>query len=375
MSIESLADPVSEESPVGQDCAPDIQTWNLELMDEYLVERARQRGRERFAEQDGLVEAEARNAEAVRDEGKRRLASLEGILKDVMKTSAVNAEQVAKFMRDKIGDLLTKRGKDLRLLPPLCSACTYFDGLQGYAATVDLALRLIQAFPVDLFPRPDEDDPGDLWERVNAVSELVAGAGIQTLLGSAVVVESKQLGRITLAELVGGVHSEGEDVEVSDHDLGAFLGSLESEVVGTALTTLRNAEAAVSALVWGFDAGDRPTPKVGVRLARAAQRIAEFIEAGTSDTPVSDNSGSASPVAAPGAGVRVAARLQTREDAHRAIEEVIRFLEALEPAHPAPLLLKRANRLLRMSFIDIINDMAPQAMDQVLGIVGTTPSE
>ena len=51
MNLETLSDPLPGESPAGKDCEPQIQSQNLALMSEYLVERSLQKGRERAAEQ------------------------------------------------------------------------------------------------------------------------------------------------------------------------------------------------------------------------------------------------------------------------------------------------------------------------------------
>ena len=90
MTLEQLSDALPGELPVGRDCAADIESQNLALMMEYLVERANQKTRERGAEQPDQDPGEARNAAALRDEGKRRLVSLEGILKDLLKVSSVS---------------------------------------------------------------------------------------------------------------------------------------------------------------------------------------------------------------------------------------------------------------------------------------------
>ena len=52
------------------------------------------------------------------------------------------------------------------------------------------------------------------------------------------------------------------------------------------------------------------------------------------------------------------------------LESVCEFLERTEPAHPAPLLIRRAARLLDLSFLDIIRDIAPGAADQIENLGG-----
>jgi type VI secretion system protein ImpA len=63
-------------------------------------------------------------------------------------------------------------------------------------------------------------------------------------------------------------------------------------------------------------------------------------------------------------------RLRNRADARRALESVCEFLERTEPAHPAPLLIRRAARLLDLSFLDIIRDIAPEAAGQIENLGG-----
>src|SRR6185436_1120667 len=74
----------------------------------------------------------------------------------------------------------------------------------------------------------------------------------------------------------------------------------------------------------------------------------------------SDAGGAPAPAAeAEGSGDGAPGKLKTRADARRMLESVCDFLERTEPAHPAPILIRRAARLLDLSFVDIIRDLAP----------------
>jgi type VI secretion system protein ImpA len=73
---------------------------------------------------------------------------------------------------------------------------------------------------------------------------------------------------------------------------------------------------------------------------------------------------------AAGAAPSVSGEVRTREDAIRLLDKVCDFLERQEPSNPAPLLIRRAKRLMTMSFVDIINDMAPESLVQVRNIAG-----
>lgn len=64
--------------------------------------------------------------------------------------------------------------------------------------------------------------------------------------------------------------------------------------------------------------------------------------------------------------------LRSRHDALLALESVCRYLERTEPSHPAPLLLRRAQRLMHMNFREIVRDMAPAALPQLDALTGET---
>ena len=63
--------------------------------------------------------------------------------------------------------------------------------------------------------------------------------------------------------------------------------------------------------------------------------------------------------------------IRSREDALRALERVCDFLARNEPTNPAPLLIRRAQRVMTMPFLDIIRELAPDAAGQVETITGS----
>jgi len=57
--------------------------------------------------------------------------------------------------------------------------------------------------------------------------------------------------------------------------------------------------------------------------------------------------------------------IRNREDAWRVLDRVCEFIERTEPAHPAPLLIRRAQRLLRKNFLEIVEDLSPEALSSI----------
>jgi len=66
--------------------------------------------------------------------------------------------------------------------------------------------------------------------------------------------------------------------------------------------------------------------------------------------------------------------LRSRQDAISALDRVITYLEQTEPGNPAPLLIKRAQRLIGVSFLEIMSDLAPDALGSIENITGRSNS-
>jgi type VI secretion system protein ImpA len=52
------------------------------------------------------------------------------------------------------------------------------------------------------------------------------------------------------------------------------------------------------------------------------------------------------------------------------LENVCKFIEQSEPSNPAPLFIRRAQRLLSRSFLEIIQDLAPDSLGQIQKLAG-----
>jgi type VI secretion system protein ImpA len=73
-------------------------------------------------------------------------------------------------------------------------------------------------------------------------------------------------------------------------------------------------------------------------------------------------------------GVAMPGQIKSRDDVVRAIDQICAYYERAEPSSPVPLLLRRAKRLATMSFVQIMKDMAPDAMNQIENIGGRSDS-
>ena len=64
--------------------------------------------------------------------------------------------------------------------------------------------------------------------------------------------------------------------------------------------------------------------------------------------------------------------VRSRDDVVMLLDKIIGYYERHEPSSPLPLLLARCRKLAALSFLDIVKDMAPAALQQVELLGGIT---
>jgi type VI secretion system protein ImpA len=69
------------------------------------------------------------------------------------------------------------------------------------------------------------------------------------------------------------------------------------------------------------------------------------------------------------------AEIRSRQDVARMLDQICAYFEKNEPSNPAPLLLRRAQRLSTMNFFDIVRDIAPDALGAVETVAGSRPDQ
>jgi type VI secretion system protein ImpA len=262
--------------------------------------------------------------------------------------------------------------KDLRIAMHLVRALTRLENLVGFTAGIGFVSDLLEHYWTDLHPRLDADDNNDPTLRLNALAPLEAPRGpgaAETLLRDlreAAVVPPSTQGRVTLRDLL-----------IADGRLpGAVAGQATAAIEAMLREAVEKDPAVAAVPAEAIAAAQRlrslVVERVGSELAPdvsaivdmlkpAAQRLARL--AGLADASA-DGTGPA------GGQARFGGEIRGRDDVNRAIDAICAFMERTEPANPAPLLLRRAQRLLNKSFVELIADLAPESIGQVKLIAG-----
>jgi type VI secretion system protein ImpA len=71
-----------------------------------------------------------------------------------------------------------------------------------------------------------------------------------------------------------------------------------------------------------------------------------------------------------GAQPAVAGEIRSRDDAVKVLELVCNYLERHEPSNPAPLFIRRAQRLIKKNFLEIVRDLMPDSLSQLEKLAG-----
>ena len=155
----------------------------------------------------------------------------------------------------------------------------------------------------------------------------------------------------------------GESVPTEDGVLKGVAASLaDASELGPAMQAgYEAAQSLASSLERHIEADQAPDL---ASLKKVLQRVADAGRKAAGDTSVGEEATASAPAA------RAVGTISSREDANRALERVCEWIERNEPSNPAPLLIRRAQRLMSKSFIDIIRDLAPDGLKQVEKLAG-----
>jgi type VI secretion system protein ImpA len=266
------------------------------------------------------------------------------------------------------------RSKDLRAATGLAKALLRTGGFVGFADGLTVLRGLVEEYWGSLHPQPDPDDGNDSTMRVNILSGL-AEPSVLAAVRAAPLVASRAIGRFTL-----------KDVEIASGDLpapggteAATTATIEAAVMDCDLAVL---EATVNAARAGFEAlnavetyvaqqiGVEQGPAFG-KVSALLKKAGTFLAAGlarrqpaaTGDAGAFGASdGGATPAAA---GPALSGEIRSREDVLSALDKICRYYAKHEPSSPIPMFMERCQRLVSMNFVDIVKDLAPDAMNQV----------
>jgi len=276
---------------------------------------------------------------------------------------------------------LLGRTRDLRLALLWGRACLNVDGLEGLAPALRLIHGLLDRFWDDVHPRNDPDD-GDAFARLSVLGSLDKLDGFLGDVRQVPVLNDRRLGGLRIREIEIGLERLAARPDESVRTTGQLQGLLGDLPELAYRLRVCHAESTEALKQLQQVMNDR----FGLELAIDVRGLRNMIDAvkavlpepageessaqaGSAEMARSDD-GADAPRRGKGGGPQ---NIESREDAIKAIQSICAYLERSEPTNPAQLLLRRAERLIDKSFLQLVRDLAPDAVGEVARIMGVDP--
>jgi len=274
---------------------------------------------------------------------------------------------------------LLARSRDLRLAVHLLRANLALQGILGLTEGLRLVERLLEERWDSVYPALDADDDMDPTLRINSLAILADRA---TVL--------KDLREVTLILLPGLGPLNLRMLEIATGEMALPVGQEKVALasIERALQDVDQADliAARGALVRAYDSAVNIETilvrHVGHARALNLDGLTRMLKRGRDVLGLEDGTGDEQAdadvdlqaVHAVGGSVRIGGgrpvppdtgEISNRDDVVRVLSKLISYYELHEPSSPLPILLLRAQRLVPKRFIDILEDLAPDGLQQI----------
>ena len=281
---------------------------------------------------------------------------------------------------------LLGRTRDLRVAMPLVRALLALHAMPGFANGVRLLERLVEERWDCVHPELDPDDGHDPTLRINSLAQLTDPATILRDLRETAFIMLPGLGPLTLRvlEQANGEAPvpEGQSALASE-SIQAALGDVSDEALQTATDAVNGALASVTSLEAAIERHVGSAQSLNLdALTRQLRRMADLLasrggaaqetalDEASDDTEASGQGAAAAPRAA-----AITGDVASRADVIRMIDKILAYYQRYEPSSPVPMLLERAKRLAPMSFMEVMENLAPDSLQQLYVIRGPQPGE
>jgi len=343
LDVENLLEPVSEENP----CGP-----NLEYDDLFVAFENAARGKSEQQYGDTIIAAEEPDWREVR----------------------------------RLGLELVPRTKDLRVGCLLARGLLETDGIPAFTEALALIRGYVERYWQFVHPQLDPDDDNDPTLRMNTISSLSDPATTVKSLRILPIVSARAVGRFSLRDIS---IANGEMPPVLDEEpprsstieaafMECELDQLKSraadlrdcvehvESIETTVTNQVGASRAVS-LESLLETLRELQSVIHKYLSRRDVGMDDALQVGQNDS-LNLSPGQVLPASRDG-------EFRSREDVVTALDRICQYYDRWEPSSPIPLLLRRAKRLASKSFLEIVKDLSPSAVDQIQALSGPEHDE
>ena len=288
----------------------------------------------------------------------------------------------------KLADQLLTRTRDIRVFVNYLRALTETKGIPGLGDGLRLLTTVIEKYWESIHPQLDADDNNDPTERINILMTLCDFESFLKPLHTIPLVESRSLGRFNLRDIQianGSVdYKSEEDNEIPS--LAAIDGAFQdcetdelkvlAQSASEALADLDQLESFITERVGVNDAASFSEFRAVLKEINTVysgqverlglsenQDVGEKSDEGDEGT---EQSGVAKVVKSAPPGIN------NNQDVIKALNLIAAYYRKKEPSSPIPLLLDRIIGLVGKDFMAVLQDLAPNGVEQVEFLCGSS---
>jgi type VI secretion system protein ImpA len=312
--------------------------------------------------------------------------ALDGLIAGKPETQFSAAEEPDwKAVRDACLELF-EQSKDLRVAVKLSLALVKLEGAVGLRDGLALLKGLLERYWAELYPKLDPEENNDPLERVNILSSLSTPLGtfgdplrFLQRLRQIPLANSPRMGWFSLADIAGDKitlpNGQEKPIASAGQIKAAFRDTKADELEGSgraisdSIALAKEIDGFLTATVGAGQAADMGA--LMAVLTEIQKNLAPYMPKIPGQAEVqSEHAGDGALETASGSGA-----IQSRQDVVRVLDRICEYYARTEPSSPLPLLLRRAQRLAEMDFLQIVDELTPAMRAQLDPIVGARPAE
>lgn len=305
-------------------------------------------------------------------------------------------------------DSLLERTKDMRVAVYLARCSLQMEGLESFRMALALLRGYVENYWDSVHPELDRSDNDDPTYRMNTLVTLCDEETIVREVREAPLVSSRAMGQFNLRDLerareaidspppASAEESDGwgDEETAPSEPSGPSMAAIEAAFSDAEVEALQATEEATRLASEDVETIEQiVTERVGAAQAVSLDPLRSVLleinkvlvaqlerrgvyaggsESGDSESADADGQdGGQSTAGAIESQAFVNGQIASRDQAIRALDKVCEYYERNEPSSPLPLLIRRAQRLASKSFLEIIRDLAPDAITQAEALGGS----
>lgn len=284
----------------------------------------------------------------------------------IFRSESVDWARVEKVCRG-----LYENTLDLRVVVILTRSLLERYGFSGFLAGLRLITLMVRNRWEDVHPQLVPEDQFDPLIRINSLAELAVPSTIMVALKRQVLAVTEEGQVLCLADLDIIYTAKGAAQDERSKLLSRLISPNCSVELVRSLGQINAICRELSEITLCLEAktgmsGISPLQVMNRSLVNWAGVVEEYFRIVTNQFPVNKpQEWSAAAHSKSCGSERSVNNCESREDVLRALDAVCAYYQQQEPSSPVPFLLARVRRLASMSFINIIAELAPDALSDL----------